>query len=63
MPALSPRAAKPLEARVYAACKDILSQQLNFNLFGFLYLVGMVKFNLISPWLWEKWEEAVVRTC
>ena len=32
----------------------LLLQQLNFKLLGFPYLVGIIKFNLFSPWLLEK---------
>ena len=34
--------------------ENLLLQQLNFKLFGFPYLVGIIKFNLFSPWLLEK---------
>ena len=33
---------------------NLLPQQLNFKLFGLPYLVGIIKFDLFSPWLLEK---------
>ena len=39
---------------------SLLLQQLNLKLFGFPYLVGIMKFNPFSPWLLEKISTVVI---